>query len=180
MTDINLLPQISTEQQRRQEKLNQVNLASSLVLVIFILLVMGVFIYWAFIANEIRALNRAFTDYEEQLAGKVEVEGLFSGAVYKVGQVKQLKARLYAPHQLFDDVQSLVQGRMELEDLSIEQDKKIKVSGSTASEASLKDFIDQIENLSSLGDFPVRQVSLNSLSKSEDSTYKIIFTLELG
>jgi Tfp pilus assembly protein PilN len=179
VTEINLLPQISTEQQRRQEKLKQVNLASSVALVVFTLLVVGTFVYWAFLANETRALSRAFTDNESQLTDKVEVEGLFSGTVYKAGQIKQLKTKLYTPHQLFDDVQSLVQGRIELEDFSIEQDKKIRVVGSTDSESSLNDFIDQIEDLGSLGDLPVGRVSLNSLSKSEDSAYKINFTLEL-
>lgn len=180
MTEINLLPQITAEEQKRKRELKKINFFSTLGLGIFLVVTIGAFGYWALLVNEITTLNQTFADREKQLGQQVEIEGLFKAVGLKVKEIRLLKPKIRTPSVFLENAINLAPDGIRIGGITIESDQVIKFSGSASSQEQLTDFLGKIEKMRTLAESPVKSVKIDSVSLASSGSFNFAITIEIN
>ncbi len=179
MNEINLLPQVTAEEKERQQKVRRANRTSIVMLVIFLIVMLVTFGYWALLENELNAIDQTFAENEQRLASYVDREVLYRGSVYKVKQARKAFKEISTVSTLFSDALNITEGSVTISELRIDADS-VRITGTATTATGLNSFLDQIERLGEIGGAQVDQVVVESIRKTtESNTYEFSLVIDI-
>jgi hypothetical protein len=179
VTEINLLPEITAEVEKKQRKIRKIKIFSGGMLILFLLATVGVFAYWASLANELGVINGSYAEEEKKLGELVEAEGLFQGTVIKANRIEKIEPQLSSPSALFSDVYSFAGKNVMVRSISIEQTGEVGLGGSAENDAQVVSFLGELEDLTQLAGRRVTGVTVDSLRKDAEKGYRFKISLHL-
>lgn len=176
---INLLPQLSADEQKVLKKKRLLELVSVVSLVGAILLVLVVFGYWAVLNNEIGLVRQKIAQAEAEVNQLADRESLLRGYKQKIEFLATVVGKRPPFYSSLSEFYNLLPAGVSFSEVTL-QEEQIVVSGVAVSSLELGDFIDRLRETPTLAGKEIAKVTLTSLVKEKDGYYKFSLKLTLG
>lgn len=174
--DINLLPKEEREKTSKTQLRKKVNVFSIAILVLILIVLAGVFSYWAFLKTKENSISKKIRESENQIQSLSQTESLFRILRTKGQSIAQIFSKQKNYGETLGNFSTFVPTGVYLTDFSVTEDGKLKTSGVAANSQEFSNLILTLIDKESGGKF-YDQVAVDSLSGTREGGFK--FTLSV-
>lgn len=167
---INLIPRITEEEQRRVELNKTTTLVSVLILVVALFLVTGSFAYEYYLKYNLDLMTQQSKEFEIELERERVKESLLKGIGSKVERLQTLYQSFPHLSKIFQSLTGLSRDNLSFTTFRIDKEGSVEFSVTTFSLSSLHLFINDFKTQA--GILKLSDIQITDLSSSVGSGYK--------
>lgn len=176
---INLLPQLRAEDLKRLRRKKTFELLSIGVLVITLIVVVGVFAFWAVLGNEAAAVSNKIEETESAVNTFSGVESLFRGLELKLNFLGQILPARLPYSQLLEDTEELLPEGVRISEFLLDETGQILLSGIAFSYVDLGNSLEAFSAARIIAGQPIKKVTVSSIVREKGGNYKFSLKLTL-
>jgi len=167
---INLIPRVTEEEQRKEELNKTTNLVSVLALIATLILVVGSFAYQYYLNYNLDSMTHLREDFEVELASQEVKESLLKGIESKVERLQDIYQNFPELSKIYHSLITLSRDNLSYTTFRIDKEGSVEFSISTPSLSSLSSFINDFKAQAAI--LKLSDIQITDLSSSAILGYK--------
>lgn len=173
MPAINLLPEDILHQQRRDKQRGILGSFSTVMLIMVIVVMSGLFGYRVFLSRQFSQVSTQLNDLRARVGEQKQVEGTLQSIHLKIDKIREIFAKNYPYGEILEDLNNRAGGKVQILSVELKNQDSFTVSGKAETLPELADYAKSVDEASD----QYRNVQLTKINFDKED-FKYGFSME--